>query len=528
MSLSIKSIRSATLVASIFLLALPCASTAQDGVSTASAARSSYLSSLGVIPPSREIAVEDFINYHRHEIGRPKIGEAVRLDVRWTSDVTSEGSVFLQIGLSTALLNDRRDRKPVNLALVIDKSGSMAGADKMSRVKAALQTLVTKLHETDVLSIVVYDTKARVLLPATRMTNKRAVLDAIRGIGPGGSTNLEAGLTLGYEEALKHYKKGATNRVILLTDGIANQGVTDPDEIASGSVAYNRRGIDLTTIGVGRDLNHDLLDELAKSGRGLFHFVADSKDIEKVFDKEVQSLLSPVATEPKIEIHFPTSVLVEKVYGYDAIIHGNKVTVELDNMNNGMTEVVLVKFRPVVERDFAASVMIWLSYYDIERGRKVSGVEHAHVSFPTGGVEDRSVTKNATIAVLAQAIHDMAALHEAGRSHDAWIEINKAISSAHQRYPYMEDPDIKRIVDTAEKYQDALRKNNLEREPYERPTVPVRRTRTAPNPLPNGSFVLGNSGFSSALKYTPPSKNCLWQMGYTIAPTWKVPTCSTR
>ncbi|MCH8187481.1 MAG: class I tRNA ligase family protein, partial [Proteobacteria bacterium] len=168
------------------------------------------------------------------------------------------------------------------------------------------------------------------------------------------------------DRLLKHYADNATNRVILLTDGITNRGVTDPDQIAKGSLVYNDRGIDLSTIGVGQDLNHDLLSTLASSGRGLFHFVADSKDIEKVFDKEIQSLLSPVATKPKIEISFPTSVLVEKVYGYDAIIHGNKVTVELDNMNNGMTEVVLVKFRPVVEREFGAGISIRLTYYDIE------------------------------------------------------------------------------------------------------------------------------------------------------------------
>ena len=100
---------------------------------------------------------------------------------------------------------------------------------------------------------------------------------------------------LGYAEAKKHFRKDATNRVILLTDGIANQGVVDPARIAAESREYNGQGIDLSTIGVGLDLNNDLLRTLARSGRGLYHFISDYKDINKVFVNEVQSLISSVA-----------------------------------------------------------------------------------------------------------------------------------------------------------------------------------------------------------------------------------------
>src|SRR5262249_47542839 len=161
----------------------------------------------------------------------------------------------------------------------------MAQADKLVRVKSALLTLVNQLRATDVISIVVFDSSASVLLPAQPLTDKQAIKEAIRGIEPGSATNLEAGLMLGYKEALKHFQKNSTNRVILLTDGIANQGVTAPEKISSESLIYNDEGIDLSTIGVGEDLNKDLLRDLAKSGRGLFHFVADSEDIQKVFVK---------------------------------------------------------------------------------------------------------------------------------------------------------------------------------------------------------------------------------------------------
>ncbi|MBO0797766.1 MAG: hypothetical protein J2P31_03000 [Blastocatellia bacterium] len=127
----------------LLLLALSSTILAQDASSTASAARARYLSEIGMMPSSREVAVEEFVNYHRHEIERPKAGEAVALDVRWGNDRAygAGREAVLQVGFSTALARDRQELRPINLSLVIDKSGSMADSDKMSRVKAALFAL---------------------------------------------------------------------------------------------------------------------------------------------------------------------------------------------------------------------------------------------------------------------------------------------------------------------------------------------------------------------------------------------------
>src|SRR5262249_13099923 len=274
----------------LLLFAMTAGALAQQGASSAAAARARYLSEMGSLPASREVAVEEFVNYHHHQIGSPKSDEAVALDVRWGNDqAPGPGQeAVLQIGFSTALATDRQQLRPVNLALVIDKSGSMADADKISRVKSALLALVSRLRDTDTLSIVVFDTDAQVLLPARSLTDRGYIKQLIMDIVPGGSTNIHAGLMLGYSEVRKNYQENATNRVILLTDGIANRGETDPEKIARDSQRFNDQGIDLSTIGVGLDLNKDLLRELAKSGRGLFHFVADTEDIEKVFIKELQ------------------------------------------------------------------------------------------------------------------------------------------------------------------------------------------------------------------------------------------------
>lgn len=461
------------LTLSLLFCALGGATTlAQDATSTAAAARTRYLAELGVIPTSREVAVEEFVNYHRHQIGRPKAGEAVAMDVRWGNDQAAIGQeAILQVGFSTALANDRRELRPINISLVIDKSGSMEAADKLSRVKAALLTLVSQLRERDVLSIVIFDTEAEVLMPARTLRDKESVKRLIRGIEPGSSTNIHSGLMLGYHEVLKNYREGSTNRVILLTDGIANQGVTDPERIAQDSLRFNDRGIDLSTIGVGLDLNKDLLRHLAKSGRGLFHFVSDTDDIEKVFIKEVQSLVSPVASTPDLEIDYDEGLELVQLYGYEPLSRPGYVRLKLDNMNHGMTQVVLLRFRLTRKRPSDASLLVKVrfTYYDLEQKRDVVKRQDTFLSVgdrsPGNSLKDSEVGKNYSIAQLAQAIREMAAACEAQRFQEAENLLSAVIARTYQRYPNLEDEDIARNLMIVEKYQAVLKKYNRERDP---------------------------------------------------------------
>jgi Mg-chelatase subunit ChlD len=440
----------------------------QQGASSAAASRARYLSEIGSLPASREVAVEEFVNYHRHQIGSPKAGEAVALDVRWGNDqAPGPGQeVVLQIGFSTALATDRQQLRPVNLALVIDKSGSMADADKISRVKSALLALVSQLRDTDTLSIVVFDTEAQVLLPARSLADRIYIKQLIRNIAPGGSTNIHEGLMLGYREVRKNYRKDATNRVILLTDGIANQGETDPEKIAQDSLRFNDQGIDLSTIGVGMDLNKDLLRELAKSGRGLFHFVADAEDIEKVFIKEVQSLVSPVAYEPNIDIAFDPALELQQVYGYEPLFRKSGVKIKLDNMNNGLTQVIMLRFRLAngSMRSSSLSVNVRFSYYDPEQKEQVIKIQESFLAVkdgPSGDMlKDPEVDKNYSIALLAQAIRDMAAACEARRYQEAENLLASAIDKTYRRYPHLEDADIRRTLTMAQNYRSQIRKYN--------------------------------------------------------------------
>jgi Mg-chelatase subunit ChlD len=420
----------------------------QQGVSSASVSRvrseaGRPVGSLKAPPPAPDgIAVEEIVNYHRHRLPLPKSGQGVRMDVRWGNETPTAGQPsVLQIGLATADFDGSSDLGPVNLGLVIDRSGSMASANKMTLVKAALQSLASNLRPSDIVSIVTFDSAANVVLPANRLGDGHAYRRAVANIEPAGSTN----------------------RVILLTDGRANAGVTDPRRIAANSAGFNEQGIDLSTIGVGTDLDNDLLRTLSRSGRGLYHFVADPNDIAKIFVNEVQSLLSPVARNVRVEITQDRALHFDRLYGYFPRIDGNRVALDLDDLNSAATQVILVQYAP----ESAGQVTVRLRYFDLALKREVEETQSVtlHRGNKRNVAQDPEVLKNHTIANIAQALSTMQQFWKRNDLESAESALRAAIRQTLDRYPEVEDADIRAQFEVAQNYLSTLetfnRRNNV-------------------------------------------------------------------
>jgi Ca-activated chloride channel homolog len=442
----------------------------QQGVSSASVSRvrseaGRPVGSLKAPPPAPDgIAVEEIVNYHRHRLPLPKSGQGVRMDVRWGNETPTAGQPsVLQIGLATADFDGSSDLGPVNLGLVIDRSGSMASANKMTLVKAALQSLASNLRPSDIVSIVTFDSAANVVLPANRLGDGHAYRRAVANIEPAGSTNIDSGLMLGYREVARNVRPGSTNRVILLTDGRANAGVTDPRRIAANSAGFNEQGIDLSTIGVGTDLDNDLLRTLSRSGRGLYHFVADPNDIAKIFVNEVQSLLSPVARNVRVEITQDRALHFDRLYGYFPRIDGNRVALDLDDLNSAATQVILVQYAP----ESAGQVTVRLRYFDLALKREVEETQSVtlHRGNKRNVAQDPEVLKNHTIANIAQALSTMQQFWKRNDLESAESALRAAIRQTLDRYPEVEDADIRAQFEVAQNYLSTLetfnRRNNV-------------------------------------------------------------------
>ena len=273
----------------LFLLAVATSLLAQEAVSTFGHARARELAELGKLPSARDIVVRDLVNYHRHRLPLPRAGQDVALDVRFDRGSAAAGDeVWLQVGYTTAPQGDRALSPPCAVALVVDVSGSMAEAGKMTAVQAGLRAFVERLRADDQIALVTFSTEARTLERLRRRGDGRWLLDAIERLKPDGNTNLHAGLMLGLDELARGDAGTTARRVVVLTDGIANTGVTAPDQIVGDATRRAETKIDISTIGVGRDLDVPLLQRLADGCRGLFHFVADATDVQKVFVAEAR------------------------------------------------------------------------------------------------------------------------------------------------------------------------------------------------------------------------------------------------
>ena len=228
---------------------------------------------------------------------------------------SGQQTVYLMVEIQTSEGKDDGGRTPVNIGFVLDRSGSMAG-DKLAYTKQAVSYAVGHLRPGDYGSLTVYDNEVETLLPSQHILSKDAVKGIVSRIFPGGSTNLSGGLIAGYREVMKHNQPGQTNRVLLLTDGLANAGITDKDILCHRAQKMREMGVAVTTLGVGNDFDEDLLTAMAEESGGNYYFIENTDMIPRIFAQELESLLSVVAQNVKLRFASSSACQVTKVWGY--------------------------------------------------------------------------------------------------------------------------------------------------------------------------------------------------------------------
>jgi Ca-activated chloride channel family protein len=182
-------------------------------------------------------------------------------------------------------------RPPLNLGFAFDRSGSMAG-EKIEYARQAAAYAVQQLKPSDRVSITLFDNQVNVLIPSTPALEKTALIQKINRIRPGGSTALHAGWVQAGLEVSQHLSAEALNRVVILSDGLANVGETNPDVIASQVHGLVKRGVSTSAMGVGDDYDEDLLEALARSGDGNYYYIGSPADLPTIFQTELQGLMA--------------------------------------------------------------------------------------------------------------------------------------------------------------------------------------------------------------------------------------------
>jgi Ca-activated chloride channel homolog len=187
-----------------------------------------------------------------------------------------------------------KGRPDLNLSLVLDRSGSMEG-EKMVRAREAAMFCVDQMLPTDRLSVVTFDDRIEVLFPSEPVTNKQAMKDLIARVTARGSTALHEAWVRGGLSVSERMLDQGINRVILITDGLANIGVTSTDEIVTQAMGLYQRGVSTSTIGIGADFNEDLLMPMAQSGGGNAWHVVEPDDMQHIFQSELEGLIAQYA-----------------------------------------------------------------------------------------------------------------------------------------------------------------------------------------------------------------------------------------
>jgi Ca-activated chloride channel homolog len=267
----------------------------------------------GSRPDPQTIRPEEFVNSFRQDYPQPRgSGFAVSVDGgKLGPDVR-----MLRVGLQTRE-SSQDERRDARLTFVIDTSGSMAGPGRLSLVKESLRTLVGGLRPTDAVAIVAFNGTATTILPMTSIAQKDKLIDAIVRLQPGDSTNLEAGLVLGYKEARKGFVEGLTNRVIVASDGLANTGDTESAPILEKVADEARNDISLLCVGVGSEYGDELMEQLADKGNGRALYVSEQDKADRLFVEQLPATIEVRAKDAKAQVKFnPNQVSSYRLIGY--------------------------------------------------------------------------------------------------------------------------------------------------------------------------------------------------------------------
>jgi Ca-activated chloride channel family protein len=284
----------------------------------------------------------------------------------------SEEPFFVRVGFYAKKVEIKKERLPLNVCIVLDRSGSMSSEDKLDYAKRAIQFIIKNLSSRDTISVVTYDDRVDVVLPPTLATDKKGIEQLISKIEPGGSTNLSGGLLEGFSMVGKNLRTGQINRVLLISDGLANVGITDPKRIQEITSQRTRGGITVSTFGVGQFFNEKLLTGIAEYGSANYYYIDQSDKIPDIFSRELEGLLAVVAQNCTVRLKTLNGTSVKDVYGFKYERDGDEAIIKMGDVVSEEKKLALIRLMPPKkDRGLLSIARIAFSYDDAlsDRGR---------------------------------------------------------------------------------------------------------------------------------------------------------------
>jgi len=335
-------------------------------------------------------------------------------------------------------------RPPLSLAIVIDRSGSMHGP-AIENAKAAALSVLRQLDSRDAFAVVTYSSSSETVLPMQRATdtNKAAARAAIETIDDDGGTCISCGLETGATEVARSPVEGGLRRILLISDGQANEGLYDRDELAQLAANKAARGVSISTVGVGLDFDEHTMRRLAEVGRGNYYFVEDTVALSAMFSRELGNLSQTVASDVRLVATAGPGVRIEEAYGYPMSRAGGSIVVPVADLRAGETRKVV--FRVTVAAAHEGSLVI--SQVDVGWHRVSDGAQRAAHTIAVVDVVDDPAAVAASVdpatmpivekALSARALEQAATAYENGQMEEATQVLDRRARAVRANAAYL-------------------------------------------------------------------------------------------
>lgn len=358
---------------------------------------------------------------------------------------------FLKVSLTGFAMPSSTARSPLNVAIVIDRSGSMSG-ERIEQARNAAILAVETLNKDDIVSVVAYDTTVEVISPAAKATHKEAIIEAIRSIRATGTTALFAGVSKGAQEVRKYLSRNYVNRVILLSDGKANVGPSSPYELGELGASLGREGISVTTIGLGSGYNEDLMTQLAGFSDGNHAFVANAQDLARIFKLEFGDASAVVAQDVDVVIRLSKGIRPLRMLGREGEIVGQNVRVRMNQLGSEQEKFVLLEVEVPAGKsgDKLAVADVEVSYLNMASRNKDAAKRKVELSYSDSAEKvaiamDKKVMKSAVEQVSNVMSKQALKLRDEGKTDEAKKVLTENAAYVQDQAVKLDAPELKKL-----------------------------------------------------------------------------------